>query len=735
MSVVPRIARVAVPSPLARHFDYLLCAGDPLPLPGTRVRVPFGRREAVGVILGLSADSDVPRAKLKVLGRILDSEPLLPPALLELLTWAADYYHHPIGEVLQSAFPVLLRRGFSPDTRGEHIYQCTTAIETLDAASLKRSPLQRRVFEAVHASPAGLNAAALAQVSPSWRDAAKKLIARGYLQVTEQARAAEKIAGAYPLPALSDAQKQTSQEILAAAGNFQCLLLHGVTGSGKTEVYLHAIADVLARGGQVLVLVPEIGLTPQLVARFEGRLNTPVAVLHSGISDSERLQAWQSARLGQARVVLGTRSAVFTPMPRLQLIIVDEEHDASFKQQDGFRYHARDVAIKRARLQGLPIVLGSATPALESLHNALQGRYRLLSLPERAGVAQPPRVSMLDLRRLKLSEGLSAPLIEALQARLNRHEQSLLFLNRRGFAPVLMCHDCGWLAPCKRCDARLTIHQRSRKLRCHHCGAEADLPAVCPACASANLHGIGAGTERVETALQRLFPQARIERIDRDSTRRKGSLEAKLKRVHDGEADILVGTQMLAKGHDFPNLTLVGVLNADQGLYSADFRSEERLVQQLVQVTGRAGRAGKPGEVLIQTFHPDNPAFAAIAQHDYRQFGGYALAERETAQYPPFAHLALLRAESPKPDAALVFLRAAQRLAQDLTSDTGVQLMDPVASPMERRAGRYRAQLLVQANARKALHGFLSAWLERLEAEKLGRKVRWSLDVDPMEMY
>ena len=735
MSVVPRVARVAVPSPLARHFDYLLPEDEPVPLPGMRVCVPFGRRDTVGVILGLSVDSDVPPAKLKVLGRVLDAEPLFPPTLLELLNWSAAYYHHPIGEVLQSALPILLRRGAGAEAAGEKIYQCTEAALQLAADALKRSPLQQRVLQALRENPAGLNAAALGQVSTSWRDALKHLAARGYIHVTEQTRAPLKSAGNYPQPQLSSAQTEAGQAIQAAAGSFQCQLLHGITGSGKTEVYLHAIADVLARGGQVLVLAPEIGLTPQLVARFEGRLNTPVAVLHSGLRDSERLAAWQAARTGQASVVLGTRSAVFTPMPKLQLIIVDEEHDASFKQQDGFRYHARDVAIKRARLEGLPIVLGSATPALESLHNALQGRYQLLNLPERAGVAQPPRVTLLDLRRLKLNDGLSAPLIEALQERLRRQEQSLLFLNRRGFAPVLMCHDCGWLAPCKRCDARLTIHQRSRKLRCHHCGAEAELPSACPACASTKLHGIGAGTERVETALTRLFPQARIERIDRDSTRRKGSLDAALKRVHDGEADILVGTQMLTKGHDFPNLTMVGVLNADQGLYSADFRSEERLVQQLVQVTGRAGRAGKPGEVLIQTFHPDNPAFAALGANNYREFGNYALAERQAAHYPPFAYFALLRAESPKLGVALAFLRTAHGLAENLVEAELVQLMDAVAAPMERRAGRYRAQLLVQAATRKALHEFLSAWLVHLESEKLGRKVRWSLDVDPMEMY
>lgn len=699
------------------------------------MRVPFGRQEVTGVVLGVAMESDLPREKLKSIRRLLDVEPLLSPTLMELLVWASAYYHHPIGEVMATALPVLLRRGLPATTAGEKCYALTDAARQLSPDAFKRSPLQQRLVQTLSQHGEGLKAAALAEITENWRDAMKRLEARGFIRVSEEPCLPPRPAGRHSAPQLTAAQEETGASIQAAAGKFQCLLLLGVTGSGKTEVYLRAIEEVMARGGQVLVLVPEIGLTPQLVARFEGRLDAPVAVMHSGLNDSERLCAWQTARLGQAAVVIGTRSAVFTPMPKLALIIIDEEHDASFKQQDGFRYHARDVAIKRARLENLPVLLGSATPALESLHNAQQGRYQLLSLPERTGAAQPPRVTLLDLRRLKLNEGISPPLIEALQERLKRKEQSLLFLNRRGFAPVLMCHDCGWLAPCKRCDARLTIHQRSHKLRCHHCGAEAPLPATCPACGSGNLHGIGEGTERIESALARLFPQARIERIDRDSTRRKGSLEEKLRRVHAGEADILVGTQMLAKGHDFPNLTLVGVLNADQGLYSADFRSEERLVQQLVQVAGRAGRADKPGEVLIQTHHPDNPAFAALAHHDYREFGSYALAERAAAQYPPFAHLALLRAESPKPDVALAFLRAAHGHAQALVEAEIVHLMDPVPSPMERRAGRYRAQLLVQAGERKALHDFLSVWLTRLEVEKLGRRVRWSLDVDPVEMY
>jgi primosomal protein N' (replication factor Y) (superfamily II helicase) len=735
MSVTHRIVRVAIPSPLPRLFDYLLPDGVLAVQPGTRVRVPFGRQELVGVVLGMAMESDLPREKLKSIRQLLDTEPLLSPTLMELLAWASAYYHHPIGEVVATALPVLLRRGLPAAAAGEKRYALTDGAHQLPAETFQRSPLQRRLFQAMSQHAEGLNAAALAEVAENWRDAMKRLEARGLIRITEQPCLVSKPAERHAIPQRSPAQEEAGAAIHAAVGRFQCLLLHGVTGSGKTEVYLRAIEEVIARAGQVLVLVPEIGLTPQLVTRFEGRLNAPVAVMHSGLNESERLCAWQAARTGLAAVVIGTRSAVYTPMPKLALLIIDEEHDASFKQQDGFRYHARDVAIKRARLEGLPVLLGSATPALESLHNAQQGRYQMLSLPERAGAAQPPAVTLLDLRRLKLNEGLSPPLIEALQARLKRQEQSLLFLNRRGFAPVLMCHDCGWLAPCKRCDARLTIHQRSRQLRCHHCGSEAPLPATCPACGSGNLHGIGEGTERIETALARLIPQARIERIDRDSTRRKGSLEAKLQRVHAGEADILVGTQMLTKGHDFPNLTLVGVLNADQGLYNADFRSEERLVQQLVQVAGRAGRADKPGEVLIQTFHPDNPAFAALAHHDYREFGRYALAERAAAHYPPFAHLALLRAESPKPDAALTFLRAAHALAEELAEAEVVQLMDPVPSPMERRAGRYRAQLLVQAGERKALHDFLSAWLTRLEDEKLGRQVRWSLDVDPVEMY
>ena len=614
MPEAPRVAHIAVPSPLARHFDYSIPAALDVPKPGARVRVPFGRRETIGVVLAIDTHSDLPPDRLKPVRDVIDTEALLPPVVMDLLLWAAAYYHHPIGEVMHGALPVPLRRGLPAASTGAKRYALSPGALEVQPETLSRSPVQQRLFQVLRAHPAGLNAEALAEVTSHWRESMQRLAARGLIRVSEDSCLRSRPAEMQATPVLSAAQAAAVAAIHDAAARFQCLLLHGVTGSGKTEVYLRAIEEVVARGGQVLVLVPEIGLTPQLGARFEGRLQAPVVVMHSGLNDRERLCAWQAARSGEAAVVIGTRSAVFTPMPRLALILVDEEHDASFKQQDGFRYHARDVAIKRARDENLPVVLGSATPSLESLYNAEQQRYRLLVLPERAGRAQPPRVQLLDLKRLKLNDGLSPTLVEALRARLELHEQSLLFLNRRGFAPVLMCHDCGWLAPCQRCDARLTVHQRSRKLRCHHCGAEAPLPETCPVCGSGELHGVGEGTERIEAALVRLFPGAQIERIDRDSTRRKGALEEKLRRVHAGEADILVGTQMLAKGHDFPNLTLVGVLNADQGLYSADFRSEERLVQQLVQVIGRAGRADKPGEVLVQTWHPDNPVFAALAQ-------------------------------------------------------------------------------------------------------------------------
>jgi len=734
-SAAERIYQVALPAPLYRLFDYLPPEAAPAPVPGARVRVPFGpRRQAIGVVLGTAGKSALPRARLRRIAAVLDAAPVVPAPELELLRWAAGYYHHPIGEVIAAALPVLLRQGRDPAAAQPTAWQVTAAGRAaLAAGGLARAPARRRLLAALADAPDGLEETALGALSKRWSGSVRALQAQGYasahprdcLHVPPGAREAP--------PPLNEAQRDAVAAVAGAEG-FRCFLLHGVTGSGKTEVYLGAIDAVLAAGRQALVLVPEIALTPQLVARFVRRFRLPLAVLHSGLTDTERLCAWAMARAGRAPLVIGTRSAVFTPLARPGLIVVDEEHDGSYKQQEGFRYSARDVAVMRAAREKIPVVLGSATPSLESLYNMRQGSYRLLELPERTGAAGFPKVVLVDLRRQKTHNGLAPRLVDAVRARLQRGEQSLLFLNRRGFAPAWMCHACGWVAPCARCDARLTFHQSRGKLICHHCDAEQAVPEVCPACGGAELRALGAGTERVEQALAGLFPGARLVRIDRDSTRAKGALEEKIRRVHAGEADILVGTQMLSKGHDFPNVTLVGVLNADQGLYSADFRAPERLFQQVLQVAGRAGRADKPGEVLIQTWYPEHPIFEALTRHDFNGFADYALAERGEAGYPPYAHFALLRAESPRSGAALNFLRAARAAAERLKTP-GVVLHEPLPAPMEKRAGRLRAQLLVQSGRRPALHGFLDRWLERLTASPAARRVRWSLDVDPQDMY
>jgi primosomal protein N' (replication factor Y) len=727
-----RIIQIAVPTPLHRLFDYL--SSDPL-APGVRVRVSFGRREMVGVVVNEISQSELPRHRLKLISEALDSTPVLPPGLLDLLRWAADYYHHPLGEVIHAALPARLRQGRLAVASTIAAWSLTEKGKSADANSLKRAPAQKHLLDVLAAAPDGLDAAQLAHISARWATALKALRDKGY--VSSHARDSRPVFSGeiHASPPLNPGQTAAVTAITAELDQFRPYLLHGVTGSGKTEVYLNAIEPVLARGRQALVLVPEISLTPQLVGRFEKRFRVPIAVLHSGLNDQERLNAWLAARDGTATIILGTRSAVFTPLKNPGLIVVDEEHDASYKQQDGFRYSARDVAVMRAAREKIPIVLGSATPALESLRNAREGIYSLLELPDRATGAALPHVRLLDMRVLKPSDGLSLPLREAVAARLAKGEQSILFLNRRGFAPVWMCFDCGWVAPCRRCDAQLTLHHKRQKLLCHHCGAEQEMARRCPSCQGENLHPLGEGTERVEEALQKFFPQARIERIDRDSTSRKGSLEEILHRVHAGEADILVGTQMLSKGHDFPNVTLVGVINADQGLYGTDFRSGERLFQLIMQVSGRAGRADKPGEVLIQTWHPDHPLFTALQRHDFHGFADFALTERQQTNYPPYSHLALLRAESPAPGAALTFLRQAQALATRMTAESTLHITPPVPAPMERRAGRYRAQLLVQSPKRAPLHAFLGQWAAALAEAKFSKKVRWSLDVDPGDMF
>ena len=705
-------------------------------MPGCRVLVPFGNRKLLGVVVGDAERSELPAAKLKTIAAVLEPEPVLPPVLLELLKWAATYYHYPLGEVIGTALPATLRAGKAAQIRQIEHWRVSAASTKADPEDLKRAPLQRRVFEFIRDATNPVTREALSGISANWRSAVGALVERGWVESLATDDVSAPLGDCDNGPELNEEQAVAVERINASADSFRSHLLHGVTGSGKTEVYLGAINHQLERGRQVLMLVPEIGLTPQLVERVRRRVNSPVLLLHSALTDSERNNAWLQAAKGGPVVTLGTRSAVFTPLPSLGLVIVDEEHDPSFKQQEGFRYHARDLAVMRANRNKVPIVLGSATPSLESMLNVRNGNYQLLRLSQRAGDAALPTVNLVDQRAHALNDGLSPPMIAAIKNRLAKSEQSLLFLNRRGYAPVIMCRACGWTQSCPRCDAHMIVHQHKNLLRCHHCGSETPLPERCPSCDADELKPIGEGTERVEKALKKLFPAARIDRVDRDTTARKGSLEQKLDDIRAGKVDIIIGTQMLSKGHDFPNITLVGVLNADQGLYGADFRGPEHLIQQVMQVSGRAGRADRSGEVLIQTWHPDHAVFKALVKHDYDMFVDAALQERQQAGFPPYTYFALLRAEATERGRALQFLGKARSLGVPIAeNNNSLELFDALNAPMEKRAGRYRAQLLLKSTTRPALHNCLSAWLPLIEELPEARKVRWSLDVDPVDMY
>ena len=669
------IVRVALDLPLPRLFDYLAPDAEESDV-GRRVAVPFGKGLRTGVIVGLASASDQPDAKLKEVTAILRDMPALPAEWLALCEFCARYYQTPLGEVTSFALPPILRRGKLPRMK-------------------KVAPASSAVLPAPTPAPTSL---AL-------------------------------------LPQLLAAQQEAVSAIVGQAG-FHVMLLHGVTGSGKTEVYLRAIEAVLARGAQALMLVPEIALTPQLEGRVAARFpGAHIVCANSGMGDAARARGFLQAQNGQASIVLGTRLAVFMPMPRLQLIVVDEEHDASFKQQDGLRYSARDVAIWRAHQLDIPIVLGSATPSLESFHHAGTGRYGLLELPERAVADAMPTVRIVDTRREKLQEGLSAAVLAGIEQRLERGEQSLVFLNRRGYAPVLACPPCGWVSRCTRCAANLVLHLADKRLRCHHCGLEAGIPRACPDCGNVDLLPFGRGTQRLETMLGEHFPAARVLRIDRDSASTPKKWQALLASIHAGEADILVGTQMLAKGHDFPLLTLVGAIGADSALFAADFRAPERLFAQLMQVGGRSGRAELPGEVLIQTEYPDHPLYQALIEHDYTRFAASQLDERRIAGFPPFSFQAMLRAEARNMEQSLAFLAAARNAAAMLPNSLadGVTLYDPVPMRLQRLMTLERGQLLVESPSRPALQAFLPQWMEKLYTLKTPAGLRWHLDVDPLE--
>jgi primosomal protein N' (replication factor Y) len=735
------VLRVVLNAPLRTAFEYLappgIAPGD-VPL-GARVRVPLGRRSTVGIVVDRAAKPSLGAPALKAVHELLDGRPLLDERLMQLLRWTADYYHHPLGEVIASALPKLLKLG-GPASRRVRVWRLSPAgRDALAAGDAARAPLQLALMQLLATACSGLDAAELTARLPTWRRAAGSLSKRSWIEIVEVTAAPTTSKRVSPLaltqdsPVLSPEQGDAVAQIGAASGCYEAFVLNGATGSGKTEVYLQCAMRALERGGAVLVLVPEIGLTPQLVRRFEERLDTPVAVLHSGLKDAERLAAWRAARDGSARIVLGTRSAVFAPLPDLSLIVIDEEHDSSYKQYDGgCRYSARDVAVVRAHQSGIPIVLGSATPSFETLHNAARARYRTLRLPRRTDQAPPPRLALVDLRSHTMRHGLAIPVIDAIGQHLSQRRQVMVFINRRGYAPTLVCTSCGWIAPCPNCDARLTVHSASRQLRCHHCGHAQALPDGCVRCGF-TVKAVGQGTERVEEVLRQLFPAETLMRLDRDSAASARALEAIMQSVRSGATRILVGTQMITKGHHFPDVGLVVVLNADQGLFSTDYRAAERLAQTIVQVAGRAGRETLRGEVLLQTEYPDHPLLQSLLRGGYDAFADTALAEREAARWPPFGRLALLRASSPSPDGALEFLTAARAAAAG-SLQPAVRLLGPVPASMPRRAGRYYAQLLIECTERAPLHQFIDAWLPHIESLSRTGRVRYVLDVDPIDI-
>jgi len=735
------LVEVAVATPLRRPFSYLCPKNIVLPNIGVRVKVPFGSRELIGIVTKHLDDTDVDTAKLKSIIEILDQDPLQDPALHRWLKWASDYYHYSLGEIYQQSLPSLIRKGEPAVIAQTLLWQATAEGETIDLATLKRAKKQQQLLQLLLEQGA-MSAAMLKQADVS--SAAIKALADKALiaQIPK------------PLSAVCEWQAQhivesnkhtlnPEQAIAVAAINiergFSTSLLLGITGSGKTEVYLQAIEQVISAGKQALILVPEIGLTPQTLQRFQSRFNVPIVFLHSGLNDKQRMDGWLKSQQGRAALIIGTRSAIFTPMKKPGMIIIDEEHDGSFKQQDTFRYNARDMAVVRAKLENIPLVLGSATPCFETLHNANTGKYQLLNLTKRAANASEASHQLIDIKGVKLQSGMSPQLLQLMKRHLERGDQVMLFLNRRGYAPALLCHECGWLGDCHRCDAHYTVHQRYRYIQCHHCGEQHAIPNQCPDCGSTQLVTAGVGTEQLEHSVNELFPEYKSVRIDRDSTRKKGALDASLDGIVNNEFQILIGTQMLAKGHHFPDVTLVAILDVDGALFSGDFRANEKLAQLYLQVSGRAGRASKPGQVVLQTHHPEHQLLQRLNHDGYLKFSEAALKERQTAQLPPFWHMALLRIECHDNQLISNFNNVIRDICEPLlqqlsVKESPVRQIGPMPAPMERRAGKFRWQVIFESSKRSQLHKFIAVLSQELDKNKASRQVRWSIDVDPIDM-
>jgi primosomal protein N' (replication factor Y) len=722
------ILSIALPIPKRQFFDYLY-EGEALPV-GVRVRVSVGPRKLIGVVWGVSEKLDWDVSKLKSIEAVIDDTPIFNSSLLKLCSWLAQYYKHPIGDVVQTAMPVALRKGESSLAKLIPYWTLNDASRPIDLSSLSRAPKQLALIEALQHQDV-IKSSAKANFGAA---AIKALVEKKFITAVDRipstASTWQQSLLVRDKPMANVEQAIAISCIEAKLDQYGCFLLDGITGSGKTEVYLQAIEQVLKQGKQVLILVPEIGLTPQTVHRFKHRFGIDVGILHSGLNNNERLQVWQQSANGQLGIIIGTRSAIFTPMLKPGLLIVDEEHDSSYKQQDGLRYHARDLAVMRAREENVPLVLGSATPALETLNNALTGKYQHLKLNQRAGDASPATQHVFDIRQQPLQFGVAQGMLDRMGQHLQQGSQVMLFINRRGYAPALMCHQCGFVEHCKRCDKPFTVHKQLYKLQCHHCGSAKSIPKNCQQCQSSELTSMGVGTEQLEQGIANHFPQYSSIRIDSDSARGKNKLDNMLSSINNNEHQILIGTQILSKGHHFPNVTLVLILDVDGALFSADYRAAEHLAQLITQLAGRAGRAEKPGEMWLQTHDPGHPLLQDLINNGYAHFAQYALLERQQANLPPYTFQALFKAQALSARDAFDFL---QQISQLFHAANHVDCVGPIPALMEKRQGQYRMQLLLQSSQRSILQRAIGQQIKQIETLSLANKIRWSLDIDPQD--
>lgn len=737
--------QVAVPVPMRQLFTYQVPEEMQTPSIniGERVAVSFGARQVIAIVIAIDTDIDtivdekrtIDAKKIKAISKRLNDSFHLSNSLVSFLKLCANYYHHPIGDVFQQALPKLLRQVKNVDLQPPMVWQRIELMESIQKEHLTKietkAPKQFSLYQLI-AKHQGISWAELRTLGYS-KAQLNALTTKELIAETKQ----EPCEFVWQNQNLIHENKQvlsTEQAIIVAAVNqslaqFSCHLIDGVTGSGKTEVYLQAMEKVLANNQQVLVIVPEIGLTPQTLLRFEQRFNVPICLHHSNLNDTERLDTWLNAQQGSAAIVIGTRSSIFSPLHQLGMMIVDEEHDSSLKQQDSFRYHGRDIAILRARQLNIPIILGSATPSFESLQNALSGKYQYHQLRNRAGKSNKAKIALIDVAKQQMEFGLSGTLKHEIEQTLARGEQVLVFLNRRGYAPAINCQECHWLCDCQRCDKPYTFHQKQQLLICHHCGSQKRVPPQCPSCGSVRIAPVGQGTEQLEQRISEIFPDTSVVRIDRDSTRKKGELTKLLQEITDKKHQLLIGTQMLAKGHHFPDVTLVAVLDGDGALFSFDFRASEQMAQLLIQVAGRAGRASKPGKVLVQTNYPDHPLLQDLVHNGYQHFAKQSLIERKQALLPPFSFQALIRAEANYPSYPEKFLRLLTEL--DVIN---CQFAGPVPAAMEKKAGKFRYHLILQAKSRKELHVAILQLLNAIPNNEWQSKVRWSLDIDPIDL-